>query len=132
MTSLVLQPTLLLIQARLPLAFFATLLAHIQLLSTSTQESLHAEQLSSHPCPRLELQGVAETQVQDVAFGFIEPPAVVLSLLIESVQVSLKSLPALEQINTPNQSGVICKLSEGCFISFSPASFQSSLAGGHQ
>lgn len=57
-TSLVLLATKLLIQARMPSAFLATL-AHFQLLSTSPQESLPAEQLSSHPCLRLELQEVA-------------------------------------------------------------------------
>lgn len=57
--------------------------------------------------------------MQDVALDLTEPHAAVLSPLIKSVQVSLQSLPALEQINTPNQPGAICKFTEGCFISSS-------------
>ncbi|RMC02227.1 hypothetical protein DUI87_21394 [Hirundo rustica rustica] len=105
MISLVLLATMLLIEAGRPLAFLAMLLAHIQLLSTSIRESLPAEQLSSHPCPRLDLWQVAVTQIQDVALDLTEPLAAVLSPLIESVQVSLQNLPALEQINAPNQPG---------------------------
>lgn len=59
------------------------------------------------------------TQVQDVALDLTEPHVAVLNPLIESVQVSLQSHPALEQINTPNQPGVISKFTECCFISSS-------------
>jgi len=33
--------------------------------------------------------------------------------LIQSVQIPLQSLPTLQQIDTPAQLGVICKLAEG-------------------
>jgi len=51
--------------------------------------------------------------VQDLAFGLVEPPTVGLSPSIQPVQFPLQSLPVLEQINTPTQLGVICKLTEG-------------------
>ncbi|CAM9652686.1 unnamed protein product, partial [Bubo scandiacus] len=47
------------------------------------------------------------------AFGLIETHAVGLSPSLQPVQVSLQTLPTLEQINTPTQLGVICKLTEG-------------------
>ena len=33
--------------------------------------------------------------------------------MIQSVQIPLQSLPALQKISTPTQLGVICKLTEG-------------------
>ncbi|CAM9644520.1 unnamed protein product, partial [Bubo scandiacus] len=59
------------------------------------------------------LLGVVVVKVQHPAFGLIEAPTVDLSPLLQPVQVSLQSLPTLEQINTPTQLGVICKLTEG-------------------
>ncbi|CAM9900798.1 unnamed protein product, partial [Bubo scandiacus] len=59
------------------------------------------------------LLGVVVAQVQHPAFGLIETPTVGLSPSLQPVQISLQSLPTLEQINTPTQLGVICKLTEG-------------------
>ncbi|KAJ7415705.1 integral membrane protein dgcr2 idd [Willisornis vidua] len=59
------------------------------------------------------LHGLAVIQMQDSALCLIEPHAVVLSPLIKAVQVSLQSLPTLEQINIPIQFTVICKYIEG-------------------
>jgi len=53
------------------------------------------------------------TEVQDPALGLVEPHRVGLSPSIQSVQIPLQSLPTLEQIDTPTQLGVICKLTEG-------------------
>ena len=53
------------------------------------------------------------TQVQDPALGLVEPHTVGLGSSIQSVQISLQSLPTLEQIDTPTQFGVIYKFTEG-------------------
>jgi len=53
------------------------------------------------------------TEVQDPAFGLVEPHTVGLGPLIQPVQIPLQSLPTLKQIDTPAQLGVICKLTEG-------------------
>ncbi|PKU32490.1 endogenous retrovirus group k member 25 pol [Limosa lapponica baueri] len=59
------------------------------------------------------LHGVVVTQVQDPALGLVEPHPSGLGLLIQPVQIPLQSLSTLQQINTPTQLGVICKLTEG-------------------
>ncbi|MCQ4078742.1 hypothetical protein FK519_28640 [Klebsiella pneumoniae] len=53
------------------------------------------------------------TKVQDLALGLVEPHTVHLGPSIQPVQIPLQSLPTLEQIDTPTQFGVICKLTEG-------------------
>ncbi|CAM9282408.1 unnamed protein product, partial [Bubo scandiacus] len=52
------------------------------------------------------LLGAVVAQVQHPAFGLIEAHPVGLSPSLQPVQVSLQSLPTLEQINTPTQLGV--------------------------
>ncbi|KAK4823935.1 hypothetical protein QYF61_008321 [Mycteria americana] len=120
-TSLLLLATLLLIQARMPLAFLATW-AHCWLifrwLSTSTPRSFSTRQLSSHFPKPVALLGVAVTQVQDLALGLVETHTIDLGPSIQPVQVPLQSLPTLQQINTPAQLGVICKLAEGALDPF--------------
>ncbi|KAK4826647.1 hypothetical protein QYF61_010575 [Mycteria americana] len=59
------------------------------------------------------LHGVAVAQVQDPALSLVEPHTIGPSPWIQPVQVPLQSLPTLQQINTPTQLGVICKLTEG-------------------
>ena len=59
------------------------------------------------------LHGVIVTQVQDLAFGLVEPHTVDLSPLIKPVQIPLQTLPTFKPINAPTQLGVICKLTEG-------------------
>jgi len=53
------------------------------------------------------------TQVQDSAFGLVKPHTAGLNSSIQPVQIPLQSLPTLQQINTPAQLGVNCKLTEG-------------------
>ncbi|KAK4832881.1 hypothetical protein QYF61_026431 [Mycteria americana] len=64
------------------------------------------------------LHGVGVTQVQDLALGLVEPHTIGLGPSIQPVQVPLQSLPTLEQINTPAQLGVICKLTESTLDPF--------------
>ncbi|KAK4821864.1 hypothetical protein QYF61_004341 [Mycteria americana] len=59
------------------------------------------------------LHWVAVAQVQDLALGLVKPHTIGPSASIQPVQVPLQSLPTLQQINTPTQLGVICKLTEG-------------------
>ncbi|KAK4815938.1 hypothetical protein QYF61_010195 [Mycteria americana] len=59
------------------------------------------------------LHGVAVAQVQDLALGLVKPHTIDLGPSIQPVHVPLQSLPTLQQINTPTQLGVICKLTEG-------------------
>ncbi|KAK4807797.1 hypothetical protein QYF61_023630 [Mycteria americana] len=59
------------------------------------------------------LHGVAVAQVQDLTLSLVEPHTIGPSPWIQPVQVPLQSLPPLQQINTPAQLGVICKLTEG-------------------
>ncbi|KAK4828566.1 hypothetical protein QYF61_027656 [Mycteria americana] len=64
------------------------------------------------------LHGVAVAQVQDLALGLVKPHTIHPSPSIQPVQVPLQSLPTLQQINTPTQLGVICKLTEGALDPF--------------
>jgi len=99
------------------LAFLATL-AHCWLmfswLSTNTPRSFSAGQLSRPLFPKpVALHGVVVTEGQDPAFGLVEAHTVGLGPSIHSVQIRLQSLPTLQQIDSPTQLGVICKLTEG-------------------
>jgi len=53
------------------------------------------------------------TEVQEPALGLVETHTIGLGPSIQPVQIPLQSLPTLEQIDTPTQLGVICKLTEG-------------------
>ncbi|KAK4818609.1 hypothetical protein QYF61_016580 [Mycteria americana] len=64
------------------------------------------------------LHGVAVAQVQDLALGLVKPHTIDLGPSIQPVQVPLQSLRTLQQINTPTQLGVICKLTEGALNPF--------------
>ncbi|KAK4817391.1 hypothetical protein QYF61_012097 [Mycteria americana] len=80
------------------LGHLGTLLAHIQAAVNQHPQVLLCLAAFQPLFPKpVALHGVAVTRVQDPA----------LSL------VPLQSLPALKQINTPTQLGVICKLTEG-------------------
>ena len=59
------------------------------------------------------LHGIVVTKGQDLALGLVEPHIACLDPLIQSVQISLQSLPTFEHIDIPAQLGVICKLTEG-------------------
>ncbi|GAB0185992.1 cAMP-dependent protein kinase inhibitor alpha [Grus japonensis] len=111
---------LFLIQARMLLAFLATwahcwqLLAHVQpAVNQHPQVLFHQAALQPLFPKPVALHGVVATQVQDLALSLVKPHTVGLGPSIQLVQIPLQSLPTLEQINTPAQSGVICKLTEG-------------------
>ncbi|KAK4826184.1 hypothetical protein QYF61_006128 [Mycteria americana] len=57
--------------------------------------------------------GIAPTQVEDLAFGFVELNGILMVTLLEPVKVPLAVIPSLRQINCTAQLGVICKLAEG-------------------
>lgn len=59
------------------------------------------------------IAGVATTQVQGFAPGFVEPHEVHLGPLLEPVWVSLNGIPSLECVDCTPQIGVILKLAEG-------------------
>jgi len=82
-------------------------------LLTNTAMSSSARQLSSHLPKPVALHGVVVTQVQEPALGLVEPHVTDLRSSLQPVQILLHSLSTLEQINTPTQLGVICKLTEG-------------------
>lgn len=59
------------------------------------------------------LHTVVVTQGQEPALCFFEPHTVVLDPLIQTVQIPLKDLPPLQQMNIPAQLSVICKVPKG-------------------
>ena len=81
-------------------------------LSTSTPRSFSARQPSSHSSTCL-LHAVVVMELWDPALGLVAPHKTGLGPSIQPVQIPLQSLPILEQIDTPAQFGVICKLTEG-------------------
>ncbi|KAK4822635.1 hypothetical protein QYF61_018587 [Mycteria americana] len=96
------------------LGHLGTLLAHIQAAVDQHPQVLLCRAAFQPLFPKpVALHGVAVTQVQDLALGLVKPHTTDLSPSIQPVQVPLQSLPALQQINTPTQLGVICKLTEG-------------------
>jgi len=63
------------------------------------------------------IPGVAPTQVQDLAFGLVEPYEVCMSPLFELVRVPLDGIPSLGCVDRSTQLGVTCKLAEGALNS---------------
>jgi len=59
------------------------------------------------------LHGVVVIEEQDLAFGLAESHTVGLGPSIQPDQVPLQRLHTLQQINTPTQPSVTCKLTEG-------------------
>ncbi|KAK4825179.1 hypothetical protein QYF61_024659 [Mycteria americana] len=96
-----------------------TLLAHIQAAVNKHAQVLLC-QAAFQPLfhKPVALHGVAVAQVQDLALGLVEPHTIDLGPSIQSVQVPLQSLPTLQQINTPTQLGVVCKLTESTLDPF--------------
>ncbi|KAJ7412692.1 integral membrane protein dgcr2 idd [Pitangus sulphuratus] len=95
------------------LGHLGTLLAHIQLIVDQHLQILFGQAAFQTLCPQpVALQGVVVTQVQDLAFCLIEPYVISFSTSIQPVQIPLQSLPRVQQINTPTQLGVVCKLTE--------------------
>ncbi|KAK4817898.1 hypothetical protein QYF61_002282 [Mycteria americana] len=96
-----------------------TLLAHIQPAVDQHPWVLLCQAAFQPLFPKpVALHGVAVAQVQDLALSLVKPHTIDLGPSIQPVQVPLQSLPTLQQINTPTQLGVICKLTEGALDPF--------------
>ncbi|KAK4829865.1 hypothetical protein QYF61_007257 [Mycteria americana] len=78
----------------------------------SPSPSLQGCSQSLHP-PACIDTGIAPTQVQDLALGFVEPHEVHMGPLLKLVQVPLDGIPSLRHVNCTTQLGVTCKLAEG-------------------
>ncbi|KAK4815796.1 hypothetical protein QYF61_007236 [Mycteria americana] len=90
-----------------------TLLAHIQAAVNQHSQVILSRAALQPLFPKpVALHGIAVAQVQDLALGLVKPHTIDLGPSIQPVQVPLQSLPPLQQINTPTQLGVICKLTE--------------------
>ncbi|KAK4830581.1 hypothetical protein QYF61_011759 [Mycteria americana] len=101
------------------LGHLGTLLAHIQAAVNQHPQVLLCQAAFQPLFPKpVALHGVAVAQVQDLALGLVKPHTTDLGPSIQPVQVPLQSLPTLQQINTPTQLGVICKLTEGALDPF--------------
>jgi len=84
------------------LGHLGTLLAHVQPAVDQNPKVLFRWAAFQPLFPKLvALHGVVVTEVQDPAFGLVEPHTVGLGPSTQSVQVPLQSLPTLEQIDTP-------------------------------
>ncbi|KAK4828298.1 hypothetical protein QYF61_024963, partial [Mycteria americana] len=96
-----------------------TLLAHIQAAVNQHPQVLLCQAAFQPLFPKpVVLHGVAVAQVQDLALGLVKPHTIGLGPSIQPVQVPLQSLPTLQQINTPTQLGVVCKLTESALDPF--------------
>ncbi|KAK4813681.1 hypothetical protein QYF61_019574 [Mycteria americana] len=101
------------------LGHLGTLLAHIQAAVNKHPQVLFCLAAFQPLFPKpVALHGAAVAQVQDLALGLVKPHTAGPSPSIQPVQVPLQSLPTLQQINTPAQLGVICKLTEGALDPF--------------
>ncbi|KAK4826382.1 hypothetical protein QYF61_008053 [Mycteria americana] len=95
------------------LGHLGTLLAHIQAAVNQHPQVLLCQAAFQPLFPKpVALHGVAVPQVQDLALGLVEPHTIGPRPSTQPVQIPLQSLPTLQQINTPTQLGVICKLTE--------------------
>ena len=109
--------TLFLIQARMPLVFLATW-AYCWLMfsqtSTNTPRVLFlCTVFQPHSSKPVVLPRLVVAKVQDTALSLAELHPTGFSPLIQPIQIPLKDLPIIRQINTLSQLGVICKLTEG-------------------
>ncbi|KAK4829578.1 hypothetical protein QYF61_005678 [Mycteria americana] len=96
------------------LGHLGTLPAHVQPAVNQHPQVLLCQAAFQPLFPKpAALHGVAVTQVQDPALGLVKPHTIDLGPSTQPVQVPLQSLPTLQQINTPAQLGVVCKLTEG-------------------
>ncbi|KAK4809954.1 hypothetical protein QYF61_002911 [Mycteria americana] len=101
------------------LGHLGTLLAHIQAAVNQHPQVLLCQAALQPLFPKpVALHEVAVAQVQDLALGLVKPHTIDLSPSIQPVQVPLQSLPTLQQINTPTQLRVVCKLTESTLDPF--------------
>ena len=74
----------------MPLAFLATLLAHIQVAVNQHSQVLFCQAAFQPLFPEpVALHGVVVAQVQDLALGLVEPHTIGPSPLIQPVQIPL-------------------------------------------
>ncbi|KAK4827238.1 hypothetical protein QYF61_015685 [Mycteria americana] len=96
------------------LGHLGTLLACIQPAVDQHPQVLFCQAAFQPLFPKpVALHGAVVAQVQDLTLS-LKPHTIDLSPLIQPVQIPLQSLPTLEQINTPTQLRVSCKLTEEC------------------
>ncbi|KAK4831337.1 hypothetical protein QYF61_017468 [Mycteria americana] len=117
-TSLDLLVTLLLMQPRIWLAFWAAS-AHCWLMlsfsSTNTPKSFSSGRAALNPfsAQPVFVLGIAPTHVQDLALGPVELHEVRTGPPLKPVRVPLEGIPSLWHVNSTTQLGDIGKLAEG-------------------
>lgn len=80
-------------------------------LTNSVPRSFSAWQLSSHSS-----HCIVMAQVKDLSFSIVKCHAIVLGPSTQPIHISLKNIPNLKLINSPDWFGIICKLTEGALI----------------
>ena len=91
-----------------------TLSAHVQLpIHQYPQDLLGRDALNPFIPQACTDTRLALTEVQDLAFGLVEPHEVHACPLLELVQVPLDGISSLQCVDHSTQLGVICKFSEG-------------------
>ncbi|KAK4816402.1 hypothetical protein QYF61_016719 [Mycteria americana] len=96
------------------LGHLGTLRAHVQPAVNQHPQVLFRQAAFQPLFPKpVALHGVVVTQVRDPTLGLVKPHTIGLVPSIQPVQIPLYNLPTLEQIDTPAQLGVICRLTEG-------------------
>ncbi|KAK4825361.1 hypothetical protein QYF61_026880 [Mycteria americana] len=92
-----------------------TLLGHVQLFIYQYSQILLCRAALNHIIPQpVLILGIAPTQVQDLALGFVEPHEVHMdSFRFQLVQVPLDGILSLKHVNHTTQLGIVCKLAEG-------------------
>jgi len=112
--SLALLAMLLLMQPRIQLAFWATLVAHVKFFIHQYPQVLLGRAALNPFIPQpVFVLGIVLTHVQDLALGLVEPHEVHTGPLLELVQVPLDGIPSFWCVSCTIQLGVICKLAEG-------------------
>lgn len=64
---------------------------------------------SLHPLDLNPQQGVAQTHVQDLALGVVDPREVHIGQVLKLIQIHLDGILSLRCVSDINQLGVICK-----------------------
>ncbi|KAK4832903.1 hypothetical protein QYF61_026546 [Mycteria americana] len=117
-TSLDLLVTLLLMQPRIQLAFWAAS-AHcrvlLSFLSTNTPKSFSSGRAALNPfsAQPVFVLGIVPTHVQDLALGPVELHEVHTCPPLKPVKVPLDGIPSLQRVDSTTQLGDVGKLAEG-------------------
>ncbi|KAJ7404462.1 angiopoietin-1-like protein [Pitangus sulphuratus] len=83
------------------------------------RDAPHVEQdFSSQKLQHLEhvMENYTQWLQKEPALGLVELHTVDLGPSIQTVQISLQSLPTLQQINSPTQLCAVCELTEGALV----------------